>query len=124
MQKRYGDALRKDAGLTKVIKLVATKNARLLESRAGKHVPQLGRVAKEVKGSFDKVFKETEEVVEEFLHKCSLLRSSLISGMYVECDTSSTFQRGRNCQESCRIRKCCSSSPERSSSSRQYSSTV
>ena len=73
MQKVYGDSLRKDAGITKIIKKVAVKNARLLESRAGKHVPkQLGRVAKEVKGSFDKVFKETEEVVEEFLNKCKL----------------------------------------------------
>lgn len=72
MQKLYGDALRKDAGLTKMIKKVATKNAQLLESRAGKHVPQLGRVAKEVKGSFDKVFRETEDVVEEFLNKCKL----------------------------------------------------
>ena len=73
MQKVYGDSLRKDAGITKIIKKVAVKNARLLESRDGKHVPkQLGRVAKEVKGSFDKVFKETEEVVEEFLNKCKL----------------------------------------------------
>ena len=77
MQKVYGDSLRKDAGITKIIKKVAVKNARLLESRAlGKHsyVPrQLGRVAREVKGSFDKVFKETEEVVEEFLNKCEFL---------------------------------------------------
>ena len=71
MQKVYGDSLRKDAGVVKIIKKVATKNARLLEKRAEKHVPRLGKVAKEVKGSFDKVFKETEEVVEEFLNKCT-----------------------------------------------------
>ena len=70
MKKVYGDSLRKDAGVVKIIKKVATKNARILESRAEKHVPRLGKVAKEVKGSFDKVFKETEEVVEEFLNKC------------------------------------------------------
>lgn len=70
MQKRYGPALRKDAGVTKIIKKVAEKNARMLESRAGRHVPELRRVAKEVKGSFDKVFEETADVVEEFLNKC------------------------------------------------------
>ena len=70
MRKRYGDALRKDAGVTKIIKKVAEKNARMLERRAGKHAPELRRVAREVKGSFDKVFEETADVVEEFLNKC------------------------------------------------------
>lgn len=74
MRKRYGDALRKDAGVTKIIKKVAKKNARLLESRAGKHGDELRRVVKEVKGSFDKVFEETAEVVEEFLTKCGWIK--------------------------------------------------
>ncbi|EJD05138.1 phosphatidylethanolamine N-methyltransferase [Fomitiporia mediterranea MF3/22] len=89
MKKLYGDALRKDAGLTKVIKKVATKNARILESRAGKHVPQLGKVAKEVKGSFDKVFKETEEVVEEFLNKSKPKLSEVLQ------DTKVLLQQSR-----------------------------
>lgn len=70
MQKRYGTALRKEAGVTKIIKKVAEKNARILEARAGKHAPELRRVAREVKGSFDKVLEETADVVEEFLNKC------------------------------------------------------
>ncbi|KAJ3867808.1 phospholipid methyltransferase-domain-containing protein [Lentinula novae-zelandiae] len=69
MTKFYGDSLRKEAGFVKVIKNVASKNARLLESRAGKHAPELKRVAKEVKGTFDKVFEETADAVEEFLAK-------------------------------------------------------
>ncbi|OJA13194.1 hypothetical protein AZE42_05597 [Rhizopogon vesiculosus] len=69
MRKLYGDSLRKEAGFVKVIKSVASKNARLLESRAGRHAPEIRRVAKEVKGTFDKVFEETADVVEEFLAK-------------------------------------------------------
>lgn len=70
MRKLYGDSLRKDAGFVKVMKSVASKNARILESRADKHAPELKRVAKEVKGTFDKVFEETADAVEEFLAKC------------------------------------------------------
>lgn len=70
MRKLYGDSLRKDAGFVKVIKSVASKNVRILESRAGRHVPEIKRVAKEVKGTFDKVFEETADVVEEFLARC------------------------------------------------------
>ncbi|CDO68736.1 hypothetical protein BN946_scf184989.g2 [Trametes cinnabarina] len=69
MRKLYGDSIRSDAGFVKVIKKVAQKNARLLESRAGKHAPEIKRVAREVKGTFDKVYEETAEVVEEFLAK-------------------------------------------------------
>jgi phosphatidylethanolamine N-methyltransferase len=71
MRKLYGDSLRKEAGFVKVIKNVASKNARLLESRAGRHAPEIKRVAKEVKGTFEKVFEETADVVEEFLAKCT-----------------------------------------------------
>lgn len=78
MRKLYGDSLRKDAGFVKVIKKVASKNARLLELRAeklgmGRHAPEITRVVrvvKEVRGTFEKVFEETAEVVEEFLAKC------------------------------------------------------
>ncbi|KAI0633043.1 phosphatidylethanolamine N-methyltransferase [Trametes polyzona] len=69
MRKLYGDSIRSDAGFVKVIKKVAQKNARLLESRAGRHAPEIKRVAREVKGTFDKVYEETAEVVEEFLAK-------------------------------------------------------
>ncbi|KAH9943892.1 phosphatidylethanolamine N-methyltransferase [Amylocystis lapponica] len=69
MRKLYGDSLRSDAGFVKVIKKVARKNARLLESRAGRHAPEIRRVAREVKGTFDKVYEETAEAMEEFLAK-------------------------------------------------------
>jgi phosphatidylethanolamine N-methyltransferase len=72
MRKLYGDSLRKEAGFVKVIKNAASKNARILESRAGRHAPEIRRVAKEVKGTFDKVFDETADVVEEFLSRCEL----------------------------------------------------
>lgn len=70
MKKLYGDSLRKEAGFVKVIKNVASRNARILESRAGKHGPGIRRVAKEVKGTFEKVYDETADAVEEFLSKC------------------------------------------------------
>lgn len=70
MRKLYGDSLRKDAGFVKVMKSVATKNARLLESRAGKHAPELKRVARDVKGTLEKVYEETADVFEEFFAKC------------------------------------------------------
>ncbi|TFK90909.1 phosphatidylethanolamine N-methyltransferase [Polyporus arcularius HHB13444] len=69
MRKLYGDSIRSDAGFVKVLKKVAQKNARLLESRAGKHGPEIRRVAREVKGTFDKVYEETADAVEEFLAK-------------------------------------------------------
>ncbi|EGN94642.1 hypothetical protein SERLA73DRAFT_77399 [Serpula lacrymans var. lacrymans S7.3] len=69
MRKLYGNTLRKEAGFVKVIKSVASKNARLLESRAGRHAPEIRRVAREVKGTFDKVYEETADVVEDFLAK-------------------------------------------------------
>jgi phosphatidylethanolamine N-methyltransferase len=70
MRKLYGDSLRKDAGFTKVVKTVASRNARLLESSAGRHAPELKRVVREVRGTFEKVYEDTAEVVEEFLAKC------------------------------------------------------
>jgi phosphatidylethanolamine N-methyltransferase len=78
MQKLYGDSLRKDAGFVKVIKSVARKNARILESQAGRHAPELRRVAREVKGTFDKVYEETADVVEEFLAKCEFIVHDLL----------------------------------------------
>ncbi|KAG6899626.1 hypothetical protein C0993_008568 [Termitomyces sp. T159_Od127] len=54
MRKLYGDSLRKEAGFVKVMKSVASKNAKILESRAGRHAPEIKRVVREVKGTFDK----------------------------------------------------------------------
>lgn len=79
MRKLYGDSLRKEAGFVKVIKSVASKNAKILESRAGKHAPELRRVAKEVKGTFDKVYEETADALEDFLARCEYF-----GGMHLE----------------------------------------
>jgi len=72
MKKLYGDSLRKDAGLTKTIKVVALKNAKRLESQAGKHAPEIRRVAQEFRGTFEKVYEDTADAVEDFLAKCEL----------------------------------------------------
>ncbi|KAJ7054689.1 phosphatidylethanolamine N-methyltransferase [Mycena amicta] len=93
MRKLYGDSLRKDAGFVKVIKSVATKNARALEKRAGKHAPELRRVAtevaREVKGTFDKVYEETADVVEEFFAKSRPVISEVVQ------DTKVLLQQSR-----------------------------
>lgn len=78
MRKLYGDSLRSDAGFVKVIKKVARKNAHLLESRAGRHAPEIRRVAKEVKGTFDKVYEETAEKLEDLIAKCGLFRFDVL----------------------------------------------
>jgi phosphatidylethanolamine N-methyltransferase len=77
MRKLYGDSLRKEAGFVKVIKNVAKKNARILESRAGKHAPKIRRVAKEVSGTFSKVYEEADRAMEEFFAKCTTLLSAV-----------------------------------------------
>ena len=70
MRKLYGDSLRKDAGFVKVIKSVARRNVRLLESHADRHAPELKILAQEVHGTFRKVYGEASEVVEDFLAQC------------------------------------------------------
>ncbi|KAH9993405.1 phospholipid methyltransferase-domain-containing protein [Russula vinacea] len=73
MRKLYGDSLRKDAGFTKVVKKVARHNARLLERRAGRHAPEIKRVVREVRGTFEKVYEDTAEVLEEFVNNSTKL---------------------------------------------------
>lgn len=89
MRKLYGDSLRKDAGFVKVIKSVASKNARILESRADKHAPELKRVVKEVKGTFEKVYEETADVLEEFIARSRPKLSEVVQ------DTKVLLQQSR-----------------------------
>ncbi|KAI9452303.1 phosphatidylethanolamine N-methyltransferase [Lactarius psammicola] len=89
MRKLYGDNLRKDAGFTKVVKKVASHNARLLESRAGRHAPEIRRVVREVRGTFEKVYEDTAEVVEEFLAKSRPKLSEVVQ------DTKFLLQQSR-----------------------------
>jgi phosphatidylethanolamine N-methyltransferase len=65
MRKLYGNAIRKEAGITKTLRKVATKNAH-------RAPPELQRVYKEVQGTFEKFYEETAEAFEEFLGKCTL----------------------------------------------------
>jgi hypothetical protein len=104
MRKLYGDSLRKDAGFVKVIKNVASKNVRILESRAGKHAPELKRVAIEVKGTFEKVFEETADAVEDFLAKCK--RSCQICCITI-FSLVNIIQLAQEFQKLCRRLRCC-----------------
>ena len=74
MTKLYGDTIRKDAGFVKVFKKVASRNAQRV---AGKTTPGIRRVAREVKGTIDKVYEETAEALEEFLARCTFSRLGL-----------------------------------------------
>jgi hypothetical protein len=69
MRKLYGNAIRKEAGITKTLRKVATKNAR-------RAPPELQRVYKEVQGTFEKFYEETAEAFEEFLGRC--MRETLL----------------------------------------------
>ncbi|CAK5271251.1 unnamed protein product [Mycena citricolor] len=89
MRKLYGDSLRKDAGFVKVIKGVASKNARLLQKRARPELRHVAKVVKEVKGTFDKVYEETADVVEEFLAKSKPRFSEVVQ------DTKVLLQQSR-----------------------------
>ncbi|KAI0000764.1 phosphatidylethanolamine N-methyltransferase [Russula compacta] len=89
MRKLYGDSLRKDAGFTKVVKNVARHNAWLLERRAGRHAPEIKRVVREVRGTFEKVYEDTTEVLEEFLKKSRPKLSEVVQ------DTKFLLQQSR-----------------------------
>lgn len=68
MQKLYGNAIRKDAGITKTLKNVASKN--------GYRTPrELQKVYKEIQGTFEKVHHETTDALREFLDKCQLINA-------------------------------------------------
>ncbi|QRW02367.1 methylene-fatty-acyl-phospholipid synthase [Ceratobasidium sp. AG-Ba] len=66
MKKLYGNSLRKDAGLTKTLKSVAGRNARV------------ARVAREVTGTFERVYEDTAVVVEDFLAKSAPIVSEVV----------------------------------------------
>lgn len=69
MRKLYGDAVRQEAGLTRILKRLAKTNARLIESSAGKHAPELKRVAMEVKETLEKVMEDTTDAMDQLLAK-------------------------------------------------------
>lgn len=89
MQKLYGDRLRKDGGLTKTVKNVVGKHARALESRAGRHAPEIKRRISEVRGTIDKVEERVTEAVEEFLQHARPRLSGVVQ------DTKFLLQQSR-----------------------------
>lgn len=69
MRKVYGASLRKEAGLTKAIKKMAIKNAKMLKA-----TPEIQRVAKEFRGTVEKVYEDATDVLEDFINKCKISR--------------------------------------------------
>lgn len=61
MKRLYGNSLRKDAGVTKTLKAVVSKNVNVFSG--------LSKSVQEVHGTFEKVFEETAEAVEIFLQR-------------------------------------------------------
>ncbi|KAG8733144.1 phosphatidylethanolamine N-methyltransferase [Ceratobasidium sp. 414] len=77
MKRHYGDSLRKDAGLTKTLKSVARRNSKV------------ARVAREVTGTFEKVYEDTAVAVEDFLAKSAPIISEVVQ------DTRVLLQQSR-----------------------------
>jgi phosphatidylethanolamine N-methyltransferase len=73
MKRLYGDTLRKDGGVSKTFKNVAEKHAKSLETKAGKHAPEIKRVMSGVKQTMTKMEDKVTEAVEEFLDLGTLL---------------------------------------------------
>ncbi len=89
MQKLYGDRLRKDGGLQRTLKNVATKQVQALEARVGRHGPGLKRRMSEVKDTFEKVEEKVTEAVEEFLEMARPRLSEVVQ------DTKFLLQQSR-----------------------------
>ncbi|GAA5917984.1 hypothetical protein JCM6882_004881 [Rhodosporidiobolus microsporus] len=72
MQRLYGNALRKDAGVTKTLRNAIRRVSVSRHHKAADRVDLLDRLTKnvrEVQGTVEKVFEETAEAVEEFLSR-------------------------------------------------------
>lgn len=72
MRKLYGDAIRKDAGVTKTVRNVVSRNAHVFGG--------VTRGVQEVQGTFEKVLEEAAEALETFLLRCTLLSWVLALG--------------------------------------------
>jgi chemotaxis regulatin CheY-phosphate phosphatase CheZ len=66
MKRLYGDSLRKDAGLTRVLKTVTRRHAQALD----KHVPELAEVAQDLRKRLEGVYGETAVAFEDLLARC------------------------------------------------------
>ncbi|KAJ9094313.1 hypothetical protein QFC19_007998 [Naganishia cerealis] len=89
MRRLYGDSLRKDGGVSKTFKNVAEKHAKSLETKAGKHAPEIKRVMSGVKQTMTKMEDKVTEAVEEFLDLARPRLSEVVE------DTKYLLQRSR-----------------------------
>ena len=63
MKRLYGNTLRKDAGVTKTWKGVASKQSH-------RAPPQVKKAVQEFQGTLERVYDDTSIAVEEFLKRC------------------------------------------------------
>lgn len=82
MRQLYGDAIRKDAGITQTLKTVVEGSA-LLQRK------EMKRVVSEVRGTFDKVDRKITHTVEEFLESARPKLSEVVE------DTKFLLQQSR-----------------------------
>lgn len=82
MRRLYGDAMRKDAGITQTLKTVVDRSS-LLQRR------EMQRVVSEVRGTFDKVDRKIAHTVEEFLESARPRLSEVVE------DTKFLLQQSR-----------------------------
>ncbi|CDZ96394.1 phosphatidylethanolamine n-methyltransferase [Phaffia rhodozyma] len=79
MEKVYGDAVRKEAGVTKTLKTVVESQAKRFDGKGDIH-----RVVREVKGTFGKVDQKIQETVDEFLESARPKLSGVVQeGKYL-----------------------------------------
>ncbi|GAA5997036.1 hypothetical protein JCM5350_002714 [Sporobolomyces pararoseus] len=75
MKRLYGNTLRKDAGVTKTFKNATSssghrsRNSNRKGSQSQALIEKLSKNVKEVQGTVEKVFEETEKALEDFLNK-------------------------------------------------------
>jgi phosphatidylethanolamine N-methyltransferase len=74
MRKLYGDTVRQDAGLTRMLKKLARANGRLLELSADKHAPELKRRALDLREALERAVGQTTDAVDQLLARCACLR--------------------------------------------------
>lgn len=92
MKRLYGNALRKEAGVTKTFRGVASKQTQ-------RAPPQVQKVVQEFQGTIERVFDDTSIAVEDFLRKCKPVCSQHLPRQANETPTHSWTQAYRLCGE-------------------------
>ncbi|KAH7103765.1 phospholipid methyltransferase-domain-containing protein [Auriculariales sp. MPI-PUGE-AT-0066] len=89
MRKLYGDTVRQDAGLTRMLKKIAKTNGRLLELSADKHAPELKKKAYEIKETLEKAVGQTTVAVDQLIAKTRPVLDEVVS------DTRELLEKSR-----------------------------